>query len=147
MKRTGWIEKKSGLSPLIVFHAHKPLSIPNKDISLTANRIYRNTHLAFSQKTHVIFCSNRAIKKLNAMFRNKDRATDVLSFNYNEKDLLGEIYISLQRAKTQAKEYKVSYKSEVVRLFVHGMCHLMGYDHENEKDKIKMQKKENSYLK
>jgi probable rRNA maturation factor len=147
MKKSVRIENKTDSSPLVVFHPYKTLSFPKNDIFSTAKRIYRKERLAGSQKTHVIFCSNRSIRKLNAMFRNKDSATDVLSFNYDEKDLLGEIYISLQRAKTQAKEYKAAYNEEVVRLFIHGMCHLLGFDHENEKDKKRMQKKENEFLK
>ncbi len=73
-------------------------------------------------------------------------ATDVLSFNYDEPDLLGEIYISLQKAKVQAKEYGGTYRNEVRRLFVHGMFHLLGYDHETAKEANLMQKKELKYL-
>ncbi|HUI90997.1 MAG TPA: rRNA maturation RNase YbeY [Chitinivibrionales bacterium] len=111
-----------------------------------AKRIYKNEKLPLEKKTHVILYSNRKIKKLNAMFLNRNRATDVMSFNYDENDLFGEIYISLQRAKTQAKEYRVAYNNEVLRLFVHGMFHLLGYDHEIEKDRIKMQRRESRYV-
>ena len=133
--------------PLIVFHDYKTLSYPKKSIITTAKRIYKKEKLPVSKKIHVILCSNRKIKKLNSMFLHRNRATDVISFNYDENDLLGEIYISLQRAKAQAKEYKVTYNNEVLRLFVHGMFHLLGFDHETEKDKKKMGRKEDIYLK
>jgi probable rRNA maturation factor len=133
--------------PVLIYHDYKNLSYPRKSLLAAAKRIYKAEKLSDSKKTHVILCSNIKIKKLNSMFRNKNRATDVLSFNYDENDMLGEIYISLQRAKTQAKEYKVTYDNEVLRLFVHGMFHLLGFDHETEKDKKKMQAKENIYLK
>jgi probable rRNA maturation factor len=95
----------------------------------------------------VIFCSDYFIKKLNGKFRNKPHPTDVLSFNYDEDDFIGEIYLSLQRAKIQAKHYSVSYEEEILRLFVHGMIHLAGYDHENESERIRMEAIEKKYLK
>jgi|WetSurMetagenome_2_1015567.scaffolds.fasta_scaffold00008_166 probable rRNA maturation factor len=108
--------------------------------------IFKRENVPLTRKVHVIFCSNRAIRRLNAAFRHKDRATDVLSFNYDEPDLLGEIYISLQKAKAQAGEYRVTFESEVLRLFVHGMFHLLGFDHESERDAKKMRRKESPYL-
>lgn len=139
--------KRALHNPVAIFHACDSLPCPRNAIISTARLICNREHISFTQKTHVILCSDRAIKKLNAMFRHKDRATDVMSFNYDETDLLGEIYISLQRAKAQAKEYKVTYANEVQRLFVHGMFHLLGYDHETEKDRKKMRKKEMLYVK
>jgi rRNA maturation RNase YbeY len=133
--------------PLLIFHDYKALSYPKKSIITAAKLIYKREKLSGLKKTHVILCSNQKIKKLNSMFLHRNRATDVISFNYSENDLLGEIYISLQRAKTQAKEYKVTYDNEVLRLFVHGMFHLLGFDHETDKDKKKMQAKENIYIK
>jgi len=133
-------------SPLLIFHVYKKIKYPKKSLLKLAQTIYLNEKIPFSKKTHLILCSNYKIKKLNATFRNKNHVTDVLSFNFNDKDLLGEIYISLQRAKQQAKIYKVSYYNEIKRLFVHGLFHLLGYDHETEKDKIKMNKKESKYI-
>jgi probable rRNA maturation factor len=147
MKKTSLGYKAITKLPLIVFHDYKALSYPKKSIITTAKRIYKREKLSILKKAHVILCSNIKIKKLNSMFRHKNRATDVLSFNYDDNDMLGEIYISLQKAKTQAKEYKVTYDNEVLRLFVHGMFHLLGFDHETEKDKKKMQAKENIYVK
>jgi probable rRNA maturation factor len=138
--------KKAEGNPVFVFHDYRKLPYPQKSIITAATRIYRTEKLPFSKKTHVILCSDRAIRRLNSMFRNKSRFTDVLSFNYDENDLLGEIYISLQRAKAQAKEYRVAYANEVLRLFVHGMFHLLGFDHETKKDKKRMQEKELRYV-
>jgi probable rRNA maturation factor len=134
-------------NPVAIFKADISLPCPRNTIINTARLIYKREHIPLSQKTHVVLCSDRAIQKLNAMFRHKDRATDVMSFNYDEIDLLGEIYISLQRAKAQAREYGVTYSNEVQRLFVHGMFHLLGYDHETERDRKKMRKKESLYVK
>lgn len=134
-------------NPVAIFHVCDSLPCPRNAIIRTARLIYKREHIPLTQKTHVILCSDRAIQKLNAMFRHMDRATDVMSFNYDETDLLGEIYISLQRAKSQAKEYGVTYANEVQRLFVHGMFHLLGYDHETVREGKKMRKKEMIYVK
>ena len=89
----------------------------------------------------VTLCDNAYIKKLNAQFRNKDKETDVLSFPmYTEMDLnlfrvgeevlLGDIVISLERAKAQAVEVGNPYLREVAFLAIHSTLHLLGYDHE-----------------
>jgi probable rRNA maturation factor len=70
----------------------------------------------------------------------------VLSFNYDDNDLLGEIYISLNRARVQARRYRVSCNNEILRLFVHGMFHLLGFDHEKPGDKKKMEAQESHYI-
>ncbi len=132
--------------PLLLCHAYENLPCPGRLLLHTARLIYKNERIPRDRTTHVILCSNRAIRKLNAMFRHKDSPTDVLSFNYDESDLLGEIYISLQRARAQAEEYGVTYANEVLRLFVHGMFHLLGFDHETEADTKRMRRKEGKYV-
>ena len=83
------------------------------------------------------------IHSLNKQYRNIDRPTDVLSFAFNEQDviedptipnLLGDIFISIDRAKKQAEEYGHSLKREVCFLFCHGLLHLLGYDHMKKED-------------
>jgi probable rRNA maturation factor len=69
-----------------------------------------------------------------------------LSFNYDEDDLLGEIYISLQRAAIQARRYDVSYESEIERLFIHGILHLLGFDHETAPQRKRMEALENRFM-
>jgi probable rRNA maturation factor len=83
---------------------------------------------------------------LNRQYRKKDKATDVLSFPFGDDDLLGEIYISLQRAKIQARRYGVSYNDELKRLLIHGLLHLMGYDHIKRTDRALMEAREECYL-
>jgi probable rRNA maturation factor len=95
---------------------------------------------------NVIFVDNRYIRKLNARFRKKNKATDVLSFAFNDPDLLGEVYISLERARAQAREYGATLPEEVWRLVVHGLLHLMGHTHYRKKERTIMQNLESSYL-
>ena len=77
------------------------------------------------------------IKKLNKLYRNKNKATDVLSFE-GEKDHLGEIILCVPIANTQALEFDHSFHCELQFLFVHGLLHLLGYDHIKPKDREKM---------
>ncbi len=86
------------------------------------------------------------IKKLNKSFRGKNSATDVLSFIpldicKTHNGFLGDIIISVDTAKKNAKEQEVAFKEELLRLSVHGVLHLLGYDHEfnaKKKDAAKM---------
>ena len=101
------------------------------------------------------------IRKINKEYRNIDRATDVLSFPMFEKeeltkkiknhelmyeDVLGDIIISIEKVKDQAKEYGHSFERELSYMVVHGFYHLMGYDHMTEEEKTEMRKKEDVIL-
>lgn len=85
-----------------------------------------------SRKNHVVslsFITKEKMRKINNKYRKKNRPTDVLSFNMNEGKLLGDIFICPSLAKKNARSYGVTYKSELARLLVHGLLHLLGYDH------------------
>ncbi|HHH84321.1 MAG TPA: rRNA maturation RNase YbeY [Firmicutes bacterium] len=78
------------------------------------------------------------IRVLNRTYRNRDKATDVLSFPLKDKwnSSLGEIIISVETADRQKEEQSLG--EEILQLFVHGLLHLLGYDHETEEDSRKM---------
>jgi probable rRNA maturation factor len=84
---------------------------------------------------NVIFVTDRRIHELNRQFLKRDRPTNVISFNCRdphvpgEPRLLGEVYISRDTARAQAREYGVSYASEIRRLTLHGLLHLIGLTH------------------
>jgi probable rRNA maturation factor len=132
-------------SPLIIYQDCKSGTFPKKALVTAAKNIYAKEKIPAARKTHVIFCTDRGITKLNSMFRGTDRATDVLSFNYDDDDLCGEIYISLDRARVQARRYKVAYDNEIVRLFIHGMFHLLGFDHQTPQGRRKMEARESQH--
>lgn len=85
----------------------------------------------------IAFVSDKKIRELNKIFRDKDKATDVLSFPYEpdqydylETDnFLGDIVISLEQAERQARENKLTLEIEIKQLILHGILHLCGYDH------------------
>jgi probable rRNA maturation factor len=98
----------------------------------------------------------KRIKELNKKYRKKDRITDTLSFTYNnsgqpaklrEALLAGEIVICPQEVKKNAKRFDSTFKKELTRVLIHGILHLLGYDHEgSEKEAEKMRKKEEYYF-
>ncbi|MBI5806612.1 rRNA maturation RNase YbeY [candidate division TA06 bacterium] len=101
----------------------------------------------------VIFTDSAHLRRLNRRYRGKDKVTDVISFamtegadsRYNAKEL-GDVYISLPRARRQAREYRVAAGEEIKRLTVHGVLHLLGYDHVKPGQAPKMQRREEFYL-
>ena len=74
------------------------------------------------------FVGDKKIRELNKRFRHKDKPTDVLSFNYDGK-ILGDVIISRQTTRRNAKQYGATYADEVKRLVIHGTLHVLGYDH------------------
>ncbi len=90
----------------------------------------------------LILCNNDYIHFYNKEYRNKDYPTDVLSFVDGERmgkiTYLGDIIISIDKVKSQSEEYGVSFEEEFSRLLVHGILHLLGYDHETSEEDEKV---------
>ena len=95
----------------------------------------------------IFFVSEREIKALNKKYRRKNRPTDVLSFEMKDEGYLGDVIISPDVAKRNAKRCKARYNEEIARLVIHGILHLKGYDHEKKKDETKMFRKQDRLLK
>lgn len=104
----------------------------------------------------VILANDTLLKSLNKEFRGIDKATNVLSFSYiepkktnksNLSKMLGDIIISLDTARSEAKMEKIGLKAHVSHLVIHGVLHLMGYDHELDSDALIMEKLEIQALK
>lgn len=97
------------------------------------------------------FVNNREIKELNKKYRGKDYPTDVLSFPLNEEVqgliILGDIIVSIEKVIQQAQEYNHPFEREITYLIIHGMFHLLGYDHLNKEDKKIMRDKEKKIVK
>ena len=115
----------------------------------------REDQLPEDIEVDLLFVDNEAIREMNLEYRDKDSATDVLSFPMYEPDeeiddeeevLLGDIVISLERAQEQCEEYGHNLEREVMYLLVHGLLHLAGYDHMEEEDKKVMRAQEEKLL-
>lgn len=96
---------------------------------------------------NIIFCSDNYILDVNVKYLGHDYFTDIITFDYCEKDILsGDLFISIDTVRDNAEFYKTEFNDELNRVIVHGLLHLIGYDdHTPEEQKI-MRGKENYYL-
>lgn len=122
-----------------------------KSMKKYINKCLKLEHVK-SARFSIIIIDNKQIKEINTKYRNIEKETDVISFALEDekeenffinKRLLGDIYISLEKAKQQSKEYGHSLERELSFLSVHGLLHLLGYDHmKKEDEKIMFEKQE-----
>lgn len=99
-----------------------------------------------STQVSLLLCNDDLIRELNRLYRGKDSPTDVLSFPQNDPVLLGDVVISLDTAARQASELGTNLQGEVERLLVHGLLHLLGYDHETDEGASVMRAREEAVL-
>jgi len=133
------------------------ISLEKNDLNLQRlkniiNTIFQDENINLGAQLNIVITNNKYLRELNSKFKNLDRPTDVLAFSFDNSflpeniSILGDVYISLKRAKEQAIQYKVSLQNEIERLMIHGILHLIGYIH-NEEDKDKeMTEKTEYYL-
>ena len=128
----------------------------NYDLKKETDKLYELLAFALKREKldnvefNVIFVDSNTIHDINKTYRNVDRVTNVISFALEDNKtieldhrLLGDIYICVERAEEQAKEYGHSFLRELAFLTIHGLLHLLGYDHmEKEEEKIMFQKQE-----
>ncbi len=98
------------------------------------------------ENVNIVICSDRMVRELNAAYRNLDKVTDVLSFEWHEDYLLGEIYIARDQVKRQAPKFGNSFYTELKRMIVHGLLHLSGYDHHTASERSVMRRREREIL-
>ncbi len=131
---------------IIIKNTQKKIDFDIKKYSQDAEKIlqylgYQDFSVSFWLTT------NATIKKYNRLYRNKDKATDILSFPFHDiaagkkikaasddEKILGDIIISLERVKKDAQKFDVTFEQRMNRLLVHGICHLLGYDHIKDAD-------------
>ncbi len=93
------------------------------------------------------FCSDEELLKINIEHLNHDFYTDIITFELNEDDvIIGDIYISIDRVKDNAKQQGTTYTNELMRVLIHGVLHLCGYKDKTKKDAALMREKEDYYL-
>jgi rRNA maturation RNase YbeY len=95
-----------------------------------------------------IICDDDYLLELNQKFLDRDTLTDVIAFDYSEsdKEVSGDVFISLERTRENASNYKQSPENELLRVIVHGMLHLCGYEDKSSSQKEQMTRKEDKYL-
>ena len=95
----------------------------------------------------LIFCSDNYILDINQRYLQHDYFTDIITFDYCEGDRLsGDLFISIDSVRENAREYGTEFKDELNRVIVHGLLHLIGYDDHTAEEKEVMRKKEDYYL-
>lgn len=143
---------------VIITNEQDKIEIPadwEEKINEVAAICLREEQIPQEAEVDLLFVDNEAIREMNREYRDKDSATDVLSFPMYEADeeideeeeiLFGDIVISLERAQEQCQEYGHSLEREVMYLLVHGLLHLAGYDHMEEEEKKEMRAQEEKLL-
>ena len=136
----------------LVIFKQEPVRIPRKSIEKFFKRIIGKESDKHAQgEINLIFTNDKNIQQLNKKYRRKNKPTDVLSFNLEKTSgrnmVFGEVYISVQTSARQAMEYSTSLNEEFLRLFCHGLLHLLGYDHIKPVERRKMEERERNYLK
>lgn len=95
-----------------------------------------------------IFCDDEYLLQKNIEFLNHDTLTDIISFDYTMGNLIsGDIFISVERVKDNAKDFKVAFEEELRRVMAHGILHYCGYKDKTEADSALMRDKENQKMK
>jgi len=119
--------------------------VPRKKLINTVDSALIGENI-LSSIVKIIFVNDENIHDLNKRFLQHNRPTDVITFSLDENAIDGEIYISVDTAKKQAKDYKVTLTNEMMRLAVHGALHLAGYDDKTMKARKTMSELENKYI-
>jgi probable rRNA maturation factor len=97
-----------------------------------------------------IFCTDEFLLGLNQQFLDHDTLTDIITFDLSEKDtanLIGEIYVSMERVRENAVKYSVSVEDELLRVICHGMLHLCGFGDKKKSDIVQMRAQEDLCIK
>lgn len=118
--------------------------------SLTAKKVIDKVIRSEERITgdlNFIFMNDEKLRKINIQFLNHDYFTDVITFDYNADNIVnGEVYISIDTVRANSINYKVSLNDEVIRVMIHGILHLSGYDDKKEEDKERMRMMEDLWL-
>jgi probable rRNA maturation factor len=104
--------------------------------SVTAFADLLRTQVAAGASFHCRITTDRELRRLNGQFRGKDQTTDVLSFPSGTAEYLGDIAISADRARAQARRFGHSLEQELGILMLHGLLHLLGMDHETDRGRM-----------
>ena len=125
----------------IDFQLEKPLLIKRWIASSVQNESFNIGEIS------ITFTSDDFLLKINQKHLNHDYFTDIITFDYSENSTLnGDLFISIDRVRDNAKEFGDSFANELSRVVIHGVLHLCGYKDKSAKDEALMREKENFYL-
>ena len=122
-------------------------SINKKTVHKLISSLRKEFNLSISFLS-ISFISSSELRDINKEYLNHDYETDIITFNYSKilQDIDGEILISFEEARRNAKKYDVTYGKELCRLVIHGMLHLLNFDDNNKENKKIMKRMENKLI-
>ena len=133
-----------------------PVHYHNEEVSFSFNNkrevsLWLKSVVSSFQKElgviNVIFCNDQYLLKINQTYLNHDYFTDIITFNYNENNLIsGDLFISIDRVKENAINQKMEFNVEIHRVIVHGVLHLCGLNDQSKQEKEIMRGRENLFL-
>ncbi|MCL5020587.1 MAG: rRNA maturation RNase YbeY [Bacteroidetes bacterium] len=117
-----------------------------KGVGALVRRVLRDEHKNAEEIT-VVFVDDDYLLDVNRRFLSHNYKTDVIAFDLGEDGTIeGEIYVSVERARVQARRYRIPLKKELVRLIVHGVLHLAGWEDKTRSQKLRMRRRENEFI-
>ena len=130
------------------FSEKKTFEVSQKDkLRLLLKEVCKqeNAQLSF---INCVFCSDEYLLQINKKHLKHNFLTDIITFDFSEKkdQIEGDLYISVDRVKENAKKYGDTFKIETIRVVLHGLLHLIGYKDKSEKEKKRMRVLENKYV-
>ena len=133
---------------MIFFNYENDFVITNEnDFSVWLEKIIKTEKKSLGEISY-IFCDDDYLLDINIKHLNHDSYTDIITFNYCEKDLIsGDIFISTERVEENAQTYQVSFHEELLRVMSHGVLHLIGYNDKTDKEEEIMRQKEDEKIK
>lgn len=131
--------------PVVATNLHPRLRFPLKDAERIARAVLRREGTRVSD-LNVVFVNHRKMIALNTRYLRHRRTTDVIAFGYENDPVEGDVFVNLDQARRQGKEYRVSLRAEVARLIIHGVLHLAGYDDTTAAKRGRMKKREDAIL-
>ncbi len=133
--------------PIRIIHPHKKRPVPSAKIKRLIEIISKGESKKKLGAVSFVFLDNAAMRKMNKEFLNHDYPTDVISFDLSTgRDIEGEVYIGIDQAAAQAKEYGVPFSNEILRLAAHGFLHILGYDDHTPEKRFTMLKLGDDYI-
>jgi len=133
----------------VFFHSEETdFNLPNQPVIIDWINKTAEQEDQTVQVLNFIFCSDKYLHQINVEYLNHDTYTDVITFPYmeNGKPVEGDIFISVERIKENAENFKTTFENELHRVMIHGTLHLLGYGDKSPEEKSKMTEKENEYL-
>ncbi|MBO3096766.1 rRNA maturation RNase YbeY [Gelidibacter pelagius] len=132
---------------MISFNYETDFELASED--LVSNWVSNSIHNEGFKEGEInyIFCDDAYLLDINIEFLEHDTLTDIISFDYTLGKLIsGDIYISIERVKENAKDFDVTFDNELSRVMIHGILHYCGYKDKTEADQSEMRSKENYYI-